>query len=152
MGFPSDAPIVSGANERDGPLPPWFTSSLLSSEKTIHCCELSRPTTEEEWMKAKDALNLMSSGSYFSKTAKLHYLSPLKYVDVSVFRPYGFAIWEADRLEVLGFHPSCGRPRDATAERPFITESDCLFRWSSLLTKQQSEVLHRTQVEKGLFS
>lgn len=135
--FSADAAlVVPVAKGRYGPLPPWMISPSPLSKMSIHCCKLSRPVTGEEWSQEDWDLCGESRSSRLFGLVQRHWPSPLRYVDLSVFRPYAFAIWDEDRLEALGFW---------VLNRSGTSESDVLFRWLNILLKEQLEEVQKTQ-------
>jgi hypothetical protein len=55
--------------------------------------------------------------------------SPLKHIDFDVFRPYGFALWDSQRMAALGF---LADPIH-TAGVDVLSQSNIMFTWMSIL-------------------
>jgi len=132
--------------------PPWVNRASHLRSARVYCCSDSTPTTEEDWKVAqKNFAEFYSKGFAFGKQAiaRLH-SSPLKHVDFSGFRPYGFAIWDLKRMVALGFLEDYSR--DDTARNPHLSESNLLFTWESILNRAQLEEVEKKQKEQWFVS
>jgi len=132
--------------------PPWVDPASHLCSARAYCCPDSTPTTEEDWKVAqKNFAEFYSKGFAFGKQAiaRLH-SSPLKHVDFSVFRPYGFAIWDLKRMVALGFLEDYSR--DDTTRNPHLSESNLLSTWESILTRAQLEEVEKKQKEQWFVS
>lgn len=123
-------------------LRPWENISASLSDNWTYCCPQITPfMTKEDRQKITDALNISSPGRSEFGT---NYDSPLIFGDFDVFRPYGFAIWEIERMAGLGFM-NCAHDNSQGASRPYMSRSSLFYTWRSILTEEQKKDLEMTQ-------
>jgi hypothetical protein len=89
----------------------WLRSVPRLREES-HCCRQYRLVTDdkETWDEGQHrAMHGISRGYDCLWRSKVSVHSPIRYLDLSIFHPYGLAFWEEDRLQALGY-PTRGNP------------------------------------------
>jgi hypothetical protein len=132
-------------NDSNGLSMPWETKTTPALKKYSYCCpHITPPMSEEEICKQMQSFD---SGSPGWSEGTLHVLgaphSPLKFGDFAFYRPYGFAIWESNRMIDLGFESRSRQ--DVKSSLPVLKMSNLFYTWRSILTQQQLEELEKKQ-------
>lgn len=115
----------------------WLRSAARLDEENYYCCRQYRVVVDdqEEW----DETNLtvmhgISRGYECLRRSKVSIQSPIRYMELSIFRPYGLVFWETDRLQALGF-PMMGNPMPLWfAISSIFSEHD----WEEIIQQQQA--------------
>lgn len=128
--------VGSGGGDAAERMERWIFSSSLA-DNLRYCCSTFTSMTEEQWIKAEQDMDTRYStrGSLCLHYCAMHTLSPLEYVDNSVFQPFGVSFWESSRMDALGFPGS-----------DYL--GDMWFVWSSILTEEQWDEITREQQER----
>ncbi|KAL2007413.1 hypothetical protein VTN00DRAFT_8851 [Thermoascus crustaceus] len=152
-----DAPLaVASLLHEDGVAPviveaiisrnvPWHTRHLIRRIALIRW-DNDEPSRERTWGQSEYDLNWSGSpGFHFVLNLGGIPQSPLRYVELRVFRRFGFAIWDWRRMEALGFlkTPSNTREEEKSHPNAPVSESDAYFRWRSILTEAELEEVKR---------
>jgi hypothetical protein len=114
----------------------WLRSVACLEEES-HCCRQYRPVTDdqEEWDETKRrAMHGISRGYDSLWRSKVSTQSPIRYLELSIFRPYGLVFWETDRLQALGY-PMKGNPMPLWfALSSIFSEQD----WEDIIRRQHA--------------
>lgn len=129
------------------------STTTTPTEKSSRICSRCPPTfepkpaMERKWGQSEYDLNWSGSpGFHFVVHLGGIPQSHLRYVELRVFRRFGFAIWDWRRMEALGFlkAPSGNREEEGESHpNAPVSESDAYFRWRSILTEAELEEVKR---------
>ncbi|KAL1999083.1 hypothetical protein VTN02DRAFT_5072 [Thermoascus thermophilus] len=135
------------------------TTTTTPAEKSSRVCSRCPPTFEPKparertWGQSEHDLNWSGSPGFHFVVLNLGGIpqSHLRYVELRVFRRFGFAIWDWRRMEALGFLKAPSGNRDEEEEggegeshpNAPVSESDAYFRWRSILTEAELEEVKR---------
>jgi hypothetical protein len=137
---------IADSGSNDMPMP-WVKEATTELEEWSHCCpHIEPPMNKEERRMQSQLFDSGSAGWAEGKFTILHSLhTPMRFGDFAVYRQYGFAIWESERMMDLGLiSPSSA---NATSSRPVLKMSNRFYTWRSILTQQQLEDLEKKQRE-----
>lgn len=110
------------------------------------CYDIPALATKRQWADMESYVENASAPGYHFGTSSLRnsHLSPLRYVDFKVFRPYGFAIWDMERMIRLEFLQYLDEEQ-GWMRHPPLSPADLFFTWQSIMTKPQMEELEKVQ-------
>lgn len=114
----------------------WVISAPISAS-FISCCPKFTVPRAPDPDQLNDSDPYRSVGFQCMFHCRMFAMSPLRCVNESIFRPYGLAIWEAERLEAFGLLPE--------GKHPQVSNYHMYFAWSSILTEDQWDQLIRLQ-------